>query len=93
MDISDILTLRLIEGKWLDINGEAIYKSKPWRVQKDTLTGNIWYTVGNNGDLYASLLSWPEDNIARLGSVEPTQDTRVFLLGNSEEIKVSVDNN
>ena len=29
-------------GEWLDINGEAIYASKPWTVQNDTLTAGVW---------------------------------------------------
>ena len=29
-------------GQWLGINGEAIYKSKPWTNQNDTETDNIW---------------------------------------------------
>lgn len=29
-------------GKWLSINGEAIYKSRPWKFQNDTVTPNIW---------------------------------------------------
>ncbi|XP_058790413.1 alpha-L-fucosidase-like [Phymastichus coffea] len=73
-------------GKWLDVNGEAIYKSKPWKVQNDTLTEDVWYTVGVNGDLYASLLSWPENDTVILGSVKVKSDTKVTLLGSSQEI-------
>jgi alpha-L-fucosidase len=29
-------------GQWLGVNGEAIYESKPWTHQNDTLTKNIW---------------------------------------------------
>ena len=31
-------------GAWLDVNGEAIYASEPWRVQKENSTGQqpIW---------------------------------------------------
>lgn len=29
-------------GAWLKINGEAIYASKPWRVQKENKTDTIW---------------------------------------------------
>ncbi|KAJ0180397.1 hypothetical protein K1T71_003801 [Dendrolimus kikuchii] len=31
-------------GKWLEINGEAIYSTSPWLSQNDTLNGNVWYT-------------------------------------------------
>ena len=30
-------------GSWLSINGEAIYKTKPWQHQNDTLNNNFWY--------------------------------------------------
>ena len=29
-------------GQWLSVNGEAIYASKPWTHQNDTVTKNIW---------------------------------------------------
>lgn len=29
-------------GAWLDINGEAIYASKPWRVQAENSTIPVW---------------------------------------------------
>ena len=29
-------------GAWLKVNGEAIYASKPWRAQNDTMTKGVW---------------------------------------------------
>ena len=29
-------------GQWLEINGESIYKSKPWMHQNDTYTPGVW---------------------------------------------------
>ena len=41
--IDPIFQERLLQlGQWLEVNGEAIYSSKPWRVQNDTLTEGIW---------------------------------------------------
>jgi len=43
--IAPIFEERLTQmGEWLTVNGEAIYESKPWVYQNDTLTPNIWYT-------------------------------------------------
>jgi len=29
-------------GSWLAVNGEAIYASKPWKHQNDTVTSYVW---------------------------------------------------
>ena len=29
-------------GSWLQVNGEAIYASKPWKYQNDTVTPAVW---------------------------------------------------
>lgn len=29
----------------MNVNGEAIYKTKPWHYQNDTVNGNFWYIV------------------------------------------------
>ena len=29
-------------GQWLKVNGEAIYSSKPWTYQNDTVNSNVW---------------------------------------------------
>lgn len=29
-------------GTWLKVNGGAIYGTKPWRAQNDTLTPGVW---------------------------------------------------
>lgn len=51
--ISPIFQERLIQlGQWLKVNGEAIYSSKPWRAQNDTLTPGIWYVNVNKHSFY-----------------------------------------
>lgn len=29
-------------GRWLDVNGEAIYATKPWRVQSEGASSPVW---------------------------------------------------
>jgi alpha-L-fucosidase len=84
---------RLLDlGKWLSINGEAIYESSPWTTQNDTLTYGVWYTT-NDPSVYAIVLNWPDDNVVNLGSVVSlfaNADTEVTLLGNEEQLSWQV---
>ncbi|CAG9126963.1 unnamed protein product [Plutella xylostella] len=43
--IAPIFQERLLSfGKWLRVNGEAIYESSPWQHQNDSRNTNVWYT-------------------------------------------------
>lgn len=81
--IAPIFQDRLLDlGKWLSINGEAIYESQPWKVQNDSLS-NVWYTT-RAGNVYAITLAWPKSNVLKLGSaleLFQTNDVQVNLLG------------
>ena len=73
-------------GQWLKVNGDAIYSSKPWSHQNDTITKNIWYTSQISGDdvtVYAILLFWPDDNTITLGAPVPSSTTVISMLGYS----------
>ncbi|XP_044142337.1 tissue alpha-L-fucosidase [Bufo gargarizans] len=67
-------------GKWLSINGEAIYATKPWRVQSENATVSIWYTAKDTA-VYATFLKWPVENVVKLQSPKPNPSTNVTLLG------------
>lgn len=44
--IVPIFEERLLQiGKWLDINGEAIYGTKPWAYQNDTYNADVWFVL------------------------------------------------
>lgn len=73
--ISPIFEERLMNlGKWLQINGEAIYESKVWQVsQNDSKTSDVYYTKSKNSDtLYVLFQSWPNNNELTLYSLNET---------------------
>ncbi|XP_008846826.1 tissue alpha-L-fucosidase [Nannospalax galili] len=76
----------LAVGKWLQVNGEAIYASKPWRVQSEKNTTFLWYT-SKESDVYAIFLHWPENGILNLKSPETTSSTMITMLGIEGDLK------
>ncbi|XP_046582111.1 alpha-L-fucosidase-like [Haliotis rubra] len=82
--ISPIYEERLRQmGEWLKLNGEAIYSSKPWVAQNDTVTPGVWYTQ-KGGTVYAIVLNWPQPGQLILGSALPKTGMKVSLLGYTE---------
>uniref|UniRef100_A0ABM5ET36 Alpha-L-fucosidase n=1 Tax=Pogona vitticeps TaxID=103695 RepID=A0ABM5ET36_9SAUR len=73
-------------GKWLSINGEAIYESTPWREQKENATDSTWYT-SRGAAVYAIFLTWPESNVLTLSSPVPSSSSQVTMLGFSGPLK------
>lgn len=72
-------------GKWLDVNGEAIFGSDYWVVPEDeTGGGEVRYTTKNN-QVYAVLFDWPGET-ARLSIpkfVDMKPGFRVEMLGST----------
>eukprot|EP01114_Cavostelium_apophysatum_P015382 TRINITY_DN4171_c0_g1_i1.p1 TRINITY_DN4171_c0_g1~~TRINITY_DN4171_c0_g1_i1.p1 ORF type:complete len:461 (-),score=82.93 TRINITY_DN4171_c0_g1_i1:11-1393(-) len=86
--IHPIFQERLLQiGSWLDVNGNAIYKTVPWREQNDT-DSQVWYTAANNtkgSTIYATTLSWPADNVLVLTRPIYLDSTATFtMLGYGE---------
>ncbi len=86
--INPIMVERLIEmGKWLSVNGEAVYESRSWASCFEADEA-IYYTrsVGRaSGDtLYVFLTEWKSK--VTLSCPEPTSSTTVRMLGLKEEI-------
>lgn len=53
-----IMQQRLLDiGKWLKVNGEAIYSSQPWRSQNKPKSENLFFTQ-RDGNLYIILKKW-----------------------------------
>ncbi|PRP74125.1 alpha-L-fucosidase-like [Planoprotostelium fungivorum] len=80
--IAPIYEERLTQlGKWLDVNGESIYGSRPWKYANDTGSTQVWYTLKNTTIVYASFTPWPQDNFLSLSHPRASADTTVSLLG------------
>lgn len=91
--IVPVMEERLLQmGSWLDVNGEAIYGTKPWTSQNDTITPNVYYTQSaTTSDVFAIIFNWPEDHVLTLGSVKlPSTAVTVTLLANQRDLKWEV---
>ncbi|KAL4629473.1 tissue alpha-L-fucosidase-like [Arapaima gigas] len=75
-------------GNWLRVNGEAIYASRPWRVQSENGSAPIWFTCREQ-KVYAILLSWPPDYTVKINAPKTSPQTNVTLLGFSGHLKWS----
>lgn len=76
-------------GKWLELNGEAIYESRPWLIYgegpTETKVGHLadmqFDGFGNEDirfttrdeQLYAIALGWPDDGTLEIGSLSDTR--------------------
>ncbi|XP_046401270.1 alpha-L-fucosidase-like isoform X2 [Ischnura elegans] len=78
-------------GSWLQINGEAVYGSKPWLFQNDTSNPSVWYTKNaQSGLVYAFLLEWPHSRTLYLGAVSGNAGTKATMLGYDKELQIEV---
>ncbi|KAI3388037.1 hypothetical protein SNEBB_002508, partial [Seison nebaliae] len=72
-------------GNWLKINGEAIYKTRPWIYQNDTLTKDVWYTKKDK-KVYAIITnSWRGEEI-ELGALTGEEIKKITFLTSHGEI-------
>jgi alpha-L-fucosidase len=84
-----VMEQRLLDiGKWLKVNGEAIYETTAWKGRPDTREQGIYYTQKGK-DLYIICTKWPQaafdiDGVKRAKSVS--------LLGSTAEVKYTLKN-
>jgi alpha-L-fucosidase len=94
---------------WMGVNGDAIYGTRPWKVfgegptevkagmfgEKNVqpFTSNDVRFTTKQGELYAILLGWPSDGVAKIVSLAegsphaPGRIEKVALLGSSERLR------
>jgi len=74
-------------GKWLEINAEAIYGTRPWsRAEGKTLDGIDVRFTQNQEALFIHLLDNPKGNEITLESLVIDENSTISLLGKNEEI-------
>jgi len=86
--IHPIFQERLLQiGSWLNVNGESIYETIPWRAQNDS-AAQTWYT--RNGEfVYAIFLSWPIDNSLVLTEPVPMSGASIQFVGMQGQVPFS----
>jgi len=79
-------------GKWLDVNGDAIYGTRPWKISEE---GRVHFTTKDE-TLYAISLDWPANNelVIRALAESPENEgkiDRVELLGHDGPLQFTRD--
>ncbi len=92
-------------GKWLKVNGEAIYSSRPYQLfgEGPDLSGayrtdaavSVRYTMSKDQkDLYAIAMQWPKDHqpltLHRVNITKANPNASVTLLGDKHKLKYSI---
>jgi len=55
--IPAIFEERLLQfGSWMSVNQEAVYATRPWRYQNDTVTPYVWYAEFATFMIYMAFL-------------------------------------
>ena len=84
--LDPIFEERLLDiGEWLNVNAEAIYNTRPWRVSQHEPASKVFYTTKTTEKgvktLYALFTEWPDSFSLRLAAPEATPQTEIRLLG------------
>ena len=76
-----------ILGKWLALNGDAIYGTHPWnRAEGETTEGIPIRFTSKDSDLYAILLGSPKSTSLTIKSLRPGSGAKIYLLGHDQQL-------
>lgn len=68
-------------GQWLDVNGDAIFDTRPWQVAEGKTDSGIDVRFTQKGDsLYATLLATPQATQFVLNDLRATEGATIHLL-------------
>jgi len=70
-------------GKWLKVNGEAIYKTRPCKITRD---GSVYYTRNKDNTItYALIEGWPGETLF-VDHVVPQRKSDIYMLGYNQPL-------
>jgi alpha-L-fucosidase len=72
-------------GAWLNVNGEGIYGTRPWkRAEGETTDGMKVRFTQKDGAVYAFILGEPKGSVVEIKGITLKEGAKLSLLGSSE---------